>query len=427
MKPFQISDCRFQIGTAVVARVGTPLRGVRARGISQTFQIIERLRTAWKAVPTLALFCSFAILTNAAETPTITISKTDQVNIAVGSIGGADGAAIAKVVENDLRLSGLFSITPAGGASYVVAGTSSGGALAGKVTDHGGGIALSKTYSGAARARAHQFASDIIETLTGTRGLAGTKIAFVASKSGHKEIYTADYDGSNLAQLTHDGSISVAPRLSADGRRLLYTGYKSGYADIYEIDLGSGARNRIIKFPGTNTGAVFSPDGRRIAVCMSKDGNPELYVCDANGGGPRRITRSSGSESSPTWSPNGDEIIYASDDRGSPQLYRIGAGGGAPAPIATGHGYSTEPSWSPDGKKVAFNVREGGSFAIAVTDLAGGGTRVLGAGENPVWGPDSRHLLFAEGGGLFLLDAQTGRKTKILDGLGKISEPAWSR
>ena len=392
MKPFQIADFRFQIGKRVIA----------------------------------ALFCGLAILTNAAETPTITISKTDQVNIAVGSIGGADGAAIAKVVENDLRLSGLFAFTPAGGASYVVAGTSSGGALAGKVTDHGGGIALSKTYSGAARARAHQFASDIIETLTGTRGLAGTKIAFVASKGGHKEIYTADYDGSNLAQLTHDGSISVAPRLSADGRRLLYTGYKSGYADIYEVDLGSGSRNRIIKFPGTNTGAVFSPDGRRIAVCMSKDGNPELYVCDANGGGPRRITRSSGSESSPTWSPGGDEIIYASDDRGSPQLYRIGAGGGTPTPIATGHGYSTEPSWSPDGKKVAFNVREGGSFAIAVIDL-GGGTRVLGAGENPVWGPDSRHLLFAEGGGLFLLDAQTGRKTKILDGLGKISEPAWSR
>ncbi len=374
-----------------------------------------------------ALFCGGAMVAHAAETPTITISKTDQININVGSIGGADGGAITKVVENDLRLSGLFSITPAKNAGYVVGGSASGNSLEGKVTDRGGSAALTKTYSGAARAKAHAFANDIIETLTGTRGLAGTKIAFTASKSGKKEIYVADYDGSALTQLTHDNSISVAPRLSADGRKLLYTGYKSGYADIYSVDLGTGARSHLIKFPGTNTGAVYSPSGNKIAVCLSKDGNPELYVCDSGGGSPRRLTRSSGSESSPTWSPNGDEIIYSSDDRGGPQLFRIGAGGGSPSHIATGHNYSTEPNWSPDGKKVAFNVRDGGSFAVAVLDLAGGGTRVLGAGDSPVWGPDSRHLLFAEGGGLYLLDAQTGRKTKVLDGLGKISEPTWSR
>ena len=373
-----------------------------------------------------AFLCSAALITNAAETPTITVSKTDQVNISVGAISGADGAAIAKIVESDLRLSGMFSITPAGSAVYVVGGASS-GSLAGKVTDRGGSTTLAKTYSGATKAKAHAFANDIIETLTGTRGLAGSKIAFVATKSGRKEIYTADYDGSNLTQLTHDNSISVAPRLSADGRKLLYTGYKSGYADIYEVDLGSGSRNRIIKFPGTNTGAVFSPDGRRIAVCLSKDGNPELYVCDSGGGGPHRLTRSSGAESSPTWSPGGDEIIYSSDDRGGPQLYRIGAGGGSPRQLATGHSYSTEPNWSPDGKKVAFNVREGGSFAIAVLDLGGGSARVLGSGGSPVWGPDSRHILYAGDGGLWMLDAQTGRKSKIASGLGTVSEPTWSR
>ena len=80
-----------------------------------------------------------------------------------------------------------------------------------------------------------------------------------------------------------------------------------------------------------------------------------------------------------------------------------------------------------DGKKVAFNVRGGCEFEVAVLDLNGGGTRIISAGENPVWGGDSRHFMFTEGGGLYLLDTVTSRKSKVLDGLGKITEPSWSR
>ncbi|MEA3186676.1 MAG: TolB protein [Chthoniobacter sp.] len=362
----------------------------------------------------------------AEEAPTITISKSDVVAIAVSPIGGANGASVTKIVQNDLAVSGYFNVTSAGSAGLIVSGDSSGSGLQGKVVDHSGKVALSSNYSGSARAKAHEFANDIIRTLTGNPGIAGTKIAFVSTKSGKKEIYTADYDGSNVQQLTRDNSISVGPSLSADGRKLAYTGYKSGYADIYVIDLGSGSRERAIKFPGTNSGAAFSPDGARIACSVSRDGNPELYVCGVGGGGARRLTHSPGVESAPTWSPDGGEIIYSYEEHG-PQLYRISASGGSGRQIPTGHGYCTEPDWSPDGKKVAFNVREGGSFAVAVLDLQGGQTRVLANGESPAWGADSRHIIYASGGALYLLDAQSGRKVKVLDGLGKITEPAWAR
>jgi len=139
------------------------------------------------------------------------------------------------------------------------------------------------------------------------------------------------------------------------------------------------------------------------------------------------LTRTRGVESGPTWSPDGSEIIYSSDEGRSPQLYRISASGGTGRLISTGHGYCTEPNWSPDGKKVAFNVRTGGEFQIAVLDLANGGTRTLATGQDPVWGPDSQHLIFTEGGALYMLDSVNSRKNKILDGLGKITEPSWSR
>jgi TolB protein len=374
----------------------------------------------------LVCLTSLAMPMRGEELPTITVSKGDRINLIVSPLGGGEGAAATKTLQNDLTLSGFFVL---GGvnAVYTARGTASGGSLQGQVVDHSGGTVLSKTYSGSARETAHHFADDIVETLTGNKGIASSKISFIATRSGHKEVYVADYDGSNVRQMTHDGVISVHPSISPDARKIAYTGYQSGYADVYVIDLGSGARNRVANYPGTNSGATFSPDGGRLALTISKDGNPELYTISAGGGGARRLTHTRGVESGPTWSPSGDEIIYSSDDRGSPQLYRISASGGSGQMISTGHNYCTEPNWSPDGKKVAFNVRSGGEFQIAVLDLQGAGARIVGVGEDPAWGADSRHVIFTEGGALYLLDTVTSRKNKILDGLGKITEPSWSR
>ena len=114
--------------------------------------------------------------------------------------------------------------------------------------------------------------------------------------------------------------------------------------------------------------------------------------------------------------------------RGSPQLYRISSGGGAGQLISTGHGYCTEPNWSPDGKKIAFNVRGGGEFQIAVARSWRRRCAHCRRRDRIRCGaPDSRHIIFTEGGALYMLDTVTSRKNKILDGLGKITEPSWSR
>lgn len=361
----------------------------------------------------------------AAEAPTITVRKSDALNVAFVGIGGSDGASASAVVRNDLALAGWFALVQQGMASFTVSGTAAGGVLQGKVVK-GAEVVLSKSYSGSPRLAAHQFADDIVQTLTGHKGIATSTIAFVSSRSGRKEVYLADYDGANGRQLTHDNALSVSPALSPNGRRLAYTGYQAGYADIYVIDLSTGARVRLVKFPGTNSGARFSPDGNQLACTVSRDGNPELYVIGL-GGGARRLTHTRGSESCPAWSPNGGEIIYSCDEAGAPQLYRISSGGGSGRLLSTGFGYCTEPSWSPDGQRLAFNVRSGGGFAVAVMDLSGGGARIVAQGENPVWGADSRHIIYSTGSTISLLDVPTGKSTPVVSGLGKVTEPSWSR
>ena len=357
-----------------------------------------------------------------AEEPRIKIVKSSKLNIAITNLVGVE----LETLKRDLVNSGYFALMGTDQAQFTV-NAAGAGELRGTVTDRDGKISLSKSYGGSGRTAAHRFADDIVAALTGARGIASTKLAFVGTRSGKKEIYTCDADGSNLVQLTHDGTISVSPGMSPDGQSLVYTGYQSGYADVYRIQIASGARTRIVKYPGTNSGAKFSPDGGKIALTLSKDGNPEIYVTSSSGGSPRRITRTPGVESSPTWSPDGGELIYSSDEGGSPQLYRASASGGGATRLSTGFGYNTAPSWSPDGKRVAFNTRGGGSFSVAILDLQGGPPHTVGDGEGPVWGADSRHLVFASGSALVMLDTQTGTRTTIVNGAGKISEPTWSR
>jgi TolB protein len=361
-------------------------------------------------------------LTLAEEQPRIRIVKSSKLNIAVTGLAGGD----LDTLKRDLVNSGYFAIASGEQSEYTANAVAS-AELHGTLTASDGKVSLSKNYGGSGRAAVHHFADDIVQALTGARGIAGTKIAFVGTRTGKKEIYTCDADGSNLVQLTHDGTISVSPGISPDGLSLVYTGYQSGYADVYRIALGSGSRSRIVKYPGTNSGAKFSPDGGRLALTLSKDGNPEIYVTGSGGGSPRRITHTPGVESSPTWSPDGGELIYSSDDSGTPQLYRVSASGGSPQRLSTGFGYNTAPNWSPDGKKVAFNTRGGGSFSVAILDLQTNSVRTVGEGEGPAWGADSRHLIFASGSSLVMLDTQNGTRTTLVSGAGKISEPTWSR
>ena len=231
----------------------------------------------------LSIFCltSVAFVARAEETPTITISKGDRINLTLTPLSGGEGATATKTLQHDLELAGYFTMSA--NASYTAKGSASGGSLQGQVLDHSGGTVLSKTYSGGARETAHHFADDIVETLTGNKGIAGSKIAFIGTRSGKKEVYVGDYDGSNVKQLTHDGVISVHPSISPDGRRIAFVhtpnpllSYGS-LSDISVLSVAMGTVSPLVRNPGSDSDPQWSPDGTHV-LFSTANGDTTIYV-----------------------------------------------------------------------------------------------------------------------------------------------------
>ncbi len=284
------------------------------------------------------------------------------------------------------------------------------------------------------RRLAHRVADDIVEAVTGHKGIASTRIVMVGTATGHKELYVCDADGENLVQLTNDEAVSVRPRWGPDGRQIIYTGYLQRFPDIFSIDLPTGRRQVVANFPGLNTGASISPDGREVALILSKDGNPELYVRDLRSGRLTRLTQTPhAAEASPSWSPDGRRIVYVSDQTGRPQLYLIGRDGGRPERLPARGRVNVAPEWGPNGWIVYSGLIDG-AYQICLIHPDTREIRQLTTGGDdwmdPSWAPNGRHIVAGRTRNfrstVHVLDSMGDPAIQLIQRSGDWYSPAWS-
>jgi len=346
------------------------------------------------------------------------------------SLSGFTGE-IGRALQLDLYVQG-FSFTSPETAQYQITGSNN-GHVQGRLFDtQSKSTKFSKSYSGASmRRQIHAFSDDIVEAVTGKKGIAQTRIAFKVDTGPTSEIYIADFDGYNDQSVTKDNTIVAAPCWAPGKLMLYYTSYKFGNPDIFQHDLTSGQRKSIAKYSGLNTSAAVSPDGRHVAMILSKSGSPDVYVCDADGSNLKRLTSTREDESSPCWSPDSQWICFATKLKERRALCKVPASGGEIQRIPTvGVLNPTEPEWSPDSKWIVFTSMMGG-FEICTVPSQGGQVIELVPGEDASWAPNSRTVVYArrQGGSrvLALLDVMTKQTKDISRVAGSNSQPSWAK
>lgn len=286
---------------------------------------------------------------------------------------------------------------------------------------------------------AQAFAADILKQF-GAVSLAGTKVIFVSSRTGAKEIWSMDYDGSNQKAVTAYRSIATMPGVAPDGTRVAFTGFVRNFPEILVHSLETGRKLPFYNQAASmNATPSFTPDGKQIVYSSTAGGgSAQIYIANANGSNFRRLTNGRAIEVEPKVNPKtGAEIVFVSGRAGPPQLYKMNIEGTDIVQLTPGQGEAVNPAWHPDGQHIAFAWTRGfepGNRNIFVMDVA---TREVvqlthGAGrnENPTWGPDGRHIVFSsKRGGVSQIYTMLANGTQVtqLTRAGENLMPVWSK
>lgn len=233
------------------------------------------------------------------------------------------------------------------------------------------------------------------------------------------------------------------------------------------------------------TDPQYSPDGKKCVFVLTEmlegknDYASNLYIIDTeNSGEPKQWTYGENRNQSPRWSPDGTELAFVSNRNGKNQIFVLDAAGGEAKQVTDFKNGASDPVWSPDGKKIACSVSlkpdedlfekaeekkddkklepfvavemkyksdaagfwDGKYKQIVIVRVIDGVAELVAKGEMDYhlqcWAPDGKSLVlsadesperdFSFKSDLWMLDIQSGDKTKITNGKGYFGDAVFS-
>ncbi len=199
------------------------------------------------------------------------------------------------------------------------------------------------------------------------------------------------FDGRVVTSIRYkrDGTLTLRPHYSTQGRRQLYVVAAGGGEALKLTDLAFDVSN-----------PTWSADGQRLFFEgdseqddeLNDEATRDLWAVSVEGGGIRRLTTNPGSESNPAVSPDGEWIVYQlQEGRGSQTDLMVVAldGSGNLSGVARNltADWDLQPGdgrWSSDGQSIRFEARLGGSTHLMEVALAGGAVQQVTEGDRQV-------------------------------------------
>ena len=229
---------------------------------------------------------------------------------------------------------------------------------------------------------------------------AALVLAVMASRSPSPEFPTTRFVEPLAERMNFFGPRTVA--ISPDGRHLAYSANNELYLRRFDLPDAEA-------IPGTENAAApfFSPDGQWIGFFTGS----EIKKVPLTGGAPFTVCEVTDGLDG-TWTED-DTIVFGIV--GPTDLFHVSAQGGIPEPLTKRDeptGDHDFPDFLPGGDVMLFSVaRDGNNFdegQIVAQSLSTGERRVvIDGGFYPRW-LASGHLVYARGGGLFVVPFDPG-------------------
>jgi TolB protein len=266
----------------------------------------------------------------------------------------------------------------------------------------------------------HGISDQIEQWAFGKRGIAQTRIAYVANG----ELKIVDSDGAETRAIT-TGRGALSPAWSPTGESVVFTVLGNTGTQVQELDVRTGRTRRVSQIrAGLNITPVYQPGGNAILYAQGTGNGTDLVLAALDSSAPKRITIGRGTDNtSPSYSPDGSQIAFISGKSGAPQVYIMDADG-SNVQLLTEYtpgvrSYRASPDWSPDGRAIAYEQQQG-KFQIWMMNLRDRVPKQLtseGENEDPSWAPDGRHIVFTSSRGgdkqLWILDTESGRARQL--------------
>jgi len=289
-----------------------------------------------------------------------------------------------------------------------------------------GSIVLAKRYTTKLvewRKIIHRFADDIVQALTGEKGIMSSRIIFVSGGRYTKEIYTADIDGYNVKKLTNYRSITILPSISPNGKYLAYTSYREGRPNLFIIDMEKNTEVYAERGEGMKFGTSWR--GSTLLYSHTVGRKSTIYALDVEKKNKTVILSKDGIFTSPSFSPDGTKMAFVSDMHGGPQIFINDLSTGTIKRLTYSGNYNTSPAFSPKGDLIAFVCSVEGAFEICIMNVDGSNQRVLTSSsmnDSPHFSPCGRYILYtSQKGGkhtinLMLINGENKRTLKFTEG-----------
>ena len=268
-------------------------------------------------------------------------------------------------------------------------------------------IAATADLSHASKITSNQF--------DGVKGIAWTpdgKIVHSSNKSGSKDLWLMNADGTGDTQLTSNARQNHQPCVSSDGRYIAFTSSRAGRTNIWRMD--SDGNNPVqLSFGPSGLFPKCTKDGQVIYL-SDLEGQGAAWRVPISGGEGKRLTDYHAWIVAGTSPVDGRIAIGVLDEKGPTPQRRfaiIPPDGGAPLKIfdfptafgtIAGSYYMQVVSWTADGKGLTYIENRDGVSNIWLQPVDGGSKRQLTNFKsdlifNYAWSVDGKKLALSRG------------------------------